>query len=71
MVSFGNPYLVRDFPDVRAYMLAWDGAAASQRAAARALFGDFEIRGHTPTPIPPLFDLGAGIRLPAKGSVGR
>ena len=33
-----------DFPDVQAYMLAWNGSEASQRAAARALFG--QVRDH-------------------------
>jgi beta-N-acetylhexosaminidase len=66
VVSFGNPYLLREFPDAQAYMLAWSGAEVSQRAAARALFGDIEIRGRTPTRIPPFFEIGAGIRVPAK-----
>jgi len=66
VVSFGNPYLVRSFPDIQAYMLAWSGSEASQRAAARALFGEFALSGHTPTAIPPLFEIGAGISLPAK-----
>ena len=67
VVSFGNPYLISAFPDVRAYMLAWSGSEASQTAAARALLGGFAIDGRTPTRIPPLYEVGDGIRLPAKG----
>lgn len=67
VVSFGNPYILRDFPGVRAYMLAWSGADASQRAAARALFGEIEIQGRTPTRIPPYFEIGEGIHVPRKG----
>ncbi len=67
VVSFGNPYLLADFPDVRSYMLAWSGSEASQRAAASALFGDFPITGRSPTGAPPLFQIGDGIRIPARG----
>ena len=67
VISFGNPYLLRDFPGARAYMLAWSGADASQRAAARALFGEIEIQGRTPTRIPPFFEIGDGIRVARKG----
>lgn len=68
VVSFGNPYLVSNFPDVRAYMLAWSGSEASQVAAAGALFGEFAVSGRTPTAIPPLFKTGDGIALPARGA---
>lgn len=67
VVSFGNPYLIRDFPDVRSYVLAWSGAQVSQRAAARALFGSFDVDGRTPTRIPPLFEIGDGLTIPARG----
>ena len=66
VISFGNPYLVTKFPDVQAYMLAWNGSEASQRAAARALVGQFDIEGRVPTSIPPLFELGAGLRIPMR-----
>jgi len=66
VVSFGNPYLVTDFPEARAYVLAWSGAEVSQRAATRALFGEMDILGRTPTRIPPLFEIGDGIQLPAR-----
>jgi beta-N-acetylhexosaminidase len=63
VVSFGNPYLLREFPQAQSYLLAWSGSEASQRAAAGALFGDVAVRGRTPTRIPPSFDIGAGIEL--------
>ncbi len=66
VISFGNPYLLSDFPDVQAYLLAWSGAEVSQRAAARALFGDLPIVGRTPTRIPPEYGIGDGIQLPAR-----
>jgi beta-N-acetylhexosaminidase len=69
VVSFGNPYLVTDFPDIQAYMLAWNGSEPSQRAAAGALLGRFAIAGRVPTRIPPLFDIGDGLRVPMKARV--
>ena len=66
VVSFGNPYLITELPDVRAYMLAWSGSEASQTAAAQALFGEIEISGRVPTRIPPLYEMGDGIVIPKK-----
>jgi beta-N-acetylhexosaminidase len=63
VVSFGNPYLLREFPRARAYLLAWSGSEASQRAAAGALFGDVPVGGSTPTRIPPDFEIGDGLTL--------
>jgi len=68
LISFGNPYLITSFPDVQAYMLAWSGSEVSQTAAARALFGEFDITGRTPASIPPLFAIGAGMMIPRKRS---
>ena len=70
VVSFGNPYLVADFPDVRSYLLAWSGSEASQRAAAAAMLGHAPIAGRIPTRIPPFFEIGDGIQIPISGSVG-
>jgi len=66
VISFGNPYLITEFPDVQAYLLAWSGSEASQRAAAKAILGELEIRGRTPTRIPGFAEIGDGIRLPKK-----
>jgi beta-N-acetylhexosaminidase len=65
VVSFGSPYLLREFPEVQSYLLAWGGSAASQRAVAQALLGNVPIRGRTPTRIPPDFRIGDGIPIPA------
>ena len=67
VISFGNPYLLAEIPEAQAYMAAWSGSEVSQIAAARALFGEIAIRGRTPTRLPPFFDIGDGIRLPARG----
>lgn len=66
VVSFGNPYLIADFPDVQSYMLAWNGSESSQRAAARALLGQAHVTGRMPTRVPPLFEIGDGLSIPLR-----
>jgi len=66
VVSFGNPYLISAFPETQAYMLAWNGSEASQRAAVGALMGRFDVLGRAPTRIPPVFALGDGLTVPMK-----
>jgi beta-N-acetylhexosaminidase len=68
VISFGNPYLISSFPATQAYLLAWNGSEASQRAAAGALLGRFDIVGRVPTSIPPLFELGDGLQVPMKAT---
>jgi beta-N-acetylhexosaminidase len=70
VVSFGNPYLLREIPTTRAYMLAWSGSEATQRAAAAALFGDAPFVGQTPIQLPPFFSIGDGLS-PAPAAGGR
>jgi beta-N-acetylhexosaminidase len=52
LVSFGNPYLLQQLPDVGTYVVAWGGFPASQAAAARALLGIAPITGKLPISIP-------------------
>ena len=60
-VSFGSPYLLRDFPDLPTYLCAWGGQDVSQAAAVQALFGETAIGGKLPIPIPGLAKRGDGI----------
>jgi beta-N-acetylhexosaminidase len=62
LVALGNPYLLRQVPQVPAYLVTWSGTPASQRAAALALLGERGISGVLPVTIPGLAPLGAGIR---------
>jgi len=68
LVSFGTPYLLQQAPDVSAYVLAWGGMPATQRAAARALLGEIPISARLPVSIPPLLPLGAGESRPGRRS---
>jgi beta-N-acetylhexosaminidase len=68
VVAFGNPYLLREIPDVPSYMIAWSGFPVSQRAAARAILGTASIAGRLPIAIPPVASIGAGLQRTARGA---
>ena len=63
-VSFGSPYLLRDFPDLPTYLCAWGGQDVGQAAAVQALFGETAIGGKLPITIPGLAKRGDGISKP-------
>ncbi len=63
VVSFGDPYLLRQIPDARNYLLAWSEVEASQRAAARALLGEIRVAGRLPIDLPPYYTVGHGLML--------
>lgn len=66
LLSFGNPYLLTEMPDVGTYLLAWGGREVAQRAAARALLGQSAISGRLPISIPPFHRVGEGLQRPAR-----
>jgi beta-N-acetylhexosaminidase len=67
VTSFGNPYLIEQFPGVGTYLLAWGPEEVAQRAAARAILGEAPITGTLPIAIPPNYPVGSGIH---RGGVG-
>ena len=67
LVSLGNPYLARDFPDVKSYATTFSTTATSEIAAARAIVGEISITGKTPVLIPGVANVGDGLYVPAKG----
>jgi len=64
-VSFGNPYLLRDLPELSTYIAAYGGQTVVQTAAAQALFGEAAIGGRLPVTIPGIAARGDGIQKPA------
>ena len=70
VVAFGNPYLLRDVPDVPSYLVAWGGFPVSQLAAARAVLGSIAITGRLPISIPPVVGYGEGQQTAAMGASG-
>jgi beta-N-acetylhexosaminidase len=65
LASLGNPYLVRSFPNVAAYLTTYSPTPGSETSLAKALFGSLSIRGHLPVTIPGIAKYGDGIQLPA------
>ncbi len=66
LVALGNPYLIRSFPKVAAYIAMYSTVAPSEIAAAKALFGEIPIRGHLPVGIPEIAPYGEGIQTAVK-----
>jgi beta-N-acetylhexosaminidase len=66
VVAFSGPYLVRQFPDATAFMVAYGIEDVVQDAAARVLFGDAPARGRLPVTVPGLFEAGSGIQTKSK-----
>jgi beta-N-acetylhexosaminidase len=64
-VAMGNPYLLRNFPDVAAYLTMYSTVPPSEIAAVKALFGEIPIGGKLPVSIPGFAKTGDGIVLPA------
>jgi len=64
-ISFGNPYLLQNFPALGTYVVAYGDMPSLQRAAARALLGQADITGRLPISLPGLYPRGTGIQLKA------
>jgi beta-N-acetylhexosaminidase len=62
-VSFGNPYLLGSFPEIKNYVVAYGDMPSLQRAAARAILGTQDITGRLPISLPGLHPRGTGIQL--------
>jgi beta-N-acetylhexosaminidase len=62
LVAFGNPYLIRQMPNVGSYLVTYGVTDDLERAAARALGGADPISGVAPVTLPGFFRAGDGIR---------
>jgi beta-N-acetylhexosaminidase len=62
-ISFGNPYLLQSFPELRTYLVAYGDMPSLQQAAARALLGEIDVTGKLPISLPGLYPRGSGIQL--------
>jgi beta-N-acetylhexosaminidase len=63
LVALGNPYLLRGFPEVTAYLATFSTVAPSETAAVKALFGEITIRGRLPVSIPGMAQAGEGLQV--------
>jgi len=66
LVALGNPYLLRNFPNVAAYMATFSTVPPSEVAAVKALWGEIGITGHLPVTIPGIAHYGEGIQVHAR-----
>ncbi len=65
LVALGNPYLLRNFPNVAAYLATYSNVPPSETAAVKALWGEINITGHLPVSIPGQAKYGEGIQVQA------
>jgi len=66
LIAMGNPYLLRNFPDVAAYMTTYSTVPPSEISAVKALFGEIPIGGKLPVSIPGFAQYGDGISVAAR-----
>jgi beta-N-acetylhexosaminidase len=62
MVALGSPYLLRNFPNVTAYLATFSNVPPSETAAVKALWGEIPIRGRLPVSIPGFAKAGEGLQ---------
>jgi beta-N-acetylhexosaminidase len=61
VAAFGNPYLIRQFPNVGSYLVTYGVSDDLERGAARALLGTAPIAGKSPISLPNFFRAGDGL----------
>jgi beta-glucosidase-like glycosyl hydrolase/CubicO group peptidase (beta-lactamase class C family) len=61
LVAFGNPYVVRDIPDVDAHVLAWSSDSNQVRQSVPGLFAAEKVDGMLTSEIPGLYPIGSGM----------
>lgn len=64
LISFGDPYFIKNVPDVDAYLCAYSSAEASVEAAAETLAGITNPSGRLPVTIPGVAPFGIGLVYP-------
>ena len=61
VAAHGNPYVLREFPHVGAYLATWGRGPALEDAAARAITGRIGVTGKAPVSLPGFFARGDGL----------
>jgi beta-N-acetylhexosaminidase len=65
VASFGSPYLIERFPNANTWLATFSTNGVSQRASARALFGETAITGRIPVTVPGTVRRGDGLQVAA------
>lgn len=63
LISFADPYRIRRFPNVAAYIAAFSSVPMSEVAAVQAMFGEVPFAGKMPVTIPGYAVVGDGLTL--------
>jgi beta-N-acetylhexosaminidase len=63
--ALGSPYYILNFPSIRSYFCTYSWVPTSERAAAKALFGEIPIQGKLPVTLPGIANRGDGIQKEA------
>ena len=61
-IAFGNPYLLRGFPAMKTYIVAYGDMSSLQSASADAIIGKIEFKGKLPITVAE-FPRGTGLSL--------
>ncbi|MFI5144710.1 MAG: glycoside hydrolase family 3 N-terminal domain-containing protein [Ignavibacteria bacterium] len=61
-ISFGNPYLLTEFPSVPCYICSYGDADVSIKAVLKAISGDIHFKGKLPVSINDNYKFGTGIQ---------
>ena len=61
VVAMGSPYPILDYPGTRSYLCTFSPVESSERAAAKALFGEIAIHGKLPVTLPDVAKRGEGM----------
>ena len=64
-ISFGNPYILSSFPEMKTYLVAYGDMPSLQRASARGILGLQRLTGKLPISLPGLHPRGTGLSLSA------
>jgi beta-N-acetylhexosaminidase len=65
VASFGSPYLIERFPNAKTWLASFSTNGVSERALARALFGQVAIGGQIPVTVPGTVRRGDGLHVDA------
>jgi beta-N-acetylhexosaminidase len=68
LVALGNPYLLRSFPWVNAYVATFSTVTTSETAVAKAIFGAIPMTGRLPVTIPGLAKYGEAAGAPSNSN---
>lgn len=61
VIAFGSPYLIRQFPEVKNYVVTYAIEDVAQMAAVKTMFGEVPFAGKLPVAVPGILEIGAGI----------